>query len=154
MLCTQTLSHVWVFENPWTVASRLLCPWDSSGMNAGVGCCFLPQGVFQTQALNLSLLHWQADSLPAIEPSGLQSMRSQWEGCTQQVESKPHLPQLEKSPCSNRDPAKPKSNNKQIKRNIQYQYWTSLLLIITNEILLLAGLMVYKWFVIWDCSSK
>ena len=30
----------------------------------GVGCHFLLQGIFLTQGLNLSLLHWQTDSLP------------------------------------------------------------------------------------------
>ena len=29
---------------PWTVAPRLLCPWDSPGNNTGAGCHFLPQG--------------------------------------------------------------------------------------------------------------
>ena len=28
---------------PWTVATRLLCPWNSSGKNTGVGCHFLLQ---------------------------------------------------------------------------------------------------------------
>ena len=32
--------------------------------NTGVGCHFLLQGIFLTQGLNPSLLHWQADSLP------------------------------------------------------------------------------------------
>ena len=36
--------------------SRLLCPWDFSGKNTGVGCHFLLQGIFLTQELNLSLL--------------------------------------------------------------------------------------------------
>ena len=47
--------------------SRLLCPWDFLGQNAGVGCHFLLQGTFLTQGSNLHLLyllHWQADSLP------------------------------------------------------------------------------------------
>ena len=44
--------------------ARLLCPWDSPGKNAGVGCHFLLQGIFPTQGVNLCLLHWQADSLP------------------------------------------------------------------------------------------
>ena len=51
---------------------RILCPWDFSGKNTGVGCCFLLQGIFPTQGSNLSLLcllHWQADSLP-IKPLG------------------------------------------------------------------------------------
>ena len=32
--------------------------------NTGVGCHFLPQGIFLTQGSNLSLLHWQANSSP------------------------------------------------------------------------------------------
>ena len=34
-------SCVRVFVTPWTVALRLLCPWDSPGKNTGVGCHFL-----------------------------------------------------------------------------------------------------------------
>ena len=34
----------------------LLCPWDFSGKNIGVGCHSL-QGIFPTQGLNLGLLH-------------------------------------------------------------------------------------------------
>ena len=41
----------------WTVAPRLLCPWDFPGKNTGVGCCFLLQGVFPTRGSNLGLLH-------------------------------------------------------------------------------------------------
>ena len=37
--------------------SRLLCPWNSLGKNTGVGSHALLQGIFPTQALNLSLLH-------------------------------------------------------------------------------------------------
>ena len=51
----------------WTVATRLLCPWDSPGKNTGEGCHCLLQGIFLTQGSNLHfpcLLHWQADSLP------------------------------------------------------------------------------------------
>ena len=33
-----------------------------------MGCHFLLQGTFQTQGLNLCLLHWQADSLPLAPP--------------------------------------------------------------------------------------
>ena len=40
------------------------CPWDFLGKNTGVGCHFLFQGIFPTQGSNLSLLRWQADSLP------------------------------------------------------------------------------------------
>ena len=48
---------------------RLLCPWNFTGKNTGVGCSFLLQGIFPTQGLNpilLCLLHWQADSLALI----------------------------------------------------------------------------------------
>ena len=41
----------------WTVPTRLLCPWNSSGKNIEVGCLSLLQRIFQTQGLNLSLLH-------------------------------------------------------------------------------------------------
>ena len=47
--------------------ARLLCPWDSSGYNTGVGCHALLQGIFLTQGSNphlLCLLHWQLGSLP------------------------------------------------------------------------------------------
>ena len=37
--------------------ARLLCPWDSSGKNAGVGYHFLLQGIFLAQGSNPSLLH-------------------------------------------------------------------------------------------------
>ena len=59
-------SRVRLFAALWTVARRLLCPWDSPGKNAGVGCCALLQGSFPTQGSNLHLLHllhWQAGSL-------------------------------------------------------------------------------------------
>ena len=52
--------------------ARLLCPWNFSNKNTGVGCHFLLQGVFLTQGLNpclLRLLHWQGDSLPLM-PAG------------------------------------------------------------------------------------
>ena len=37
--------------------ARLLCPWDSPGKNAGVGCHALLQGIFLTQGLNQGPLH-------------------------------------------------------------------------------------------------
>ena len=42
---------------PWTLPARLLCPWDFSGKNTGVGCYFLFQGIFPTQWSNPCLLH-------------------------------------------------------------------------------------------------
>ena len=51
--------------------SRLLCPWDSPGMNTGVGCHAPLQGISPTQGPNLRLLrllHWQVGSLPLVPP--------------------------------------------------------------------------------------
>ena len=45
----------------------LLCPWNFSGKNTGAGCHFLLQEIFLIQGSHphlLSLLHWQADSVP------------------------------------------------------------------------------------------
>ena len=50
---------------------RLLCLWNSLGKNTGVGCRFLPQGIFPTQGSNPSvfcLLSWQVDSLSLALP--------------------------------------------------------------------------------------
>ena len=69
-----TLSHfscVWLSATLWTVAVKLLCPWDSPGKNTGVGCHFLLQGIFLTQGSNphlLRLFHWQVGSLPLAPP--------------------------------------------------------------------------------------
>ena len=49
--------------------AKHLYPRNFLGKNTGVHCHFLFQEIFPTQGSNLSLLHWQADSLPA-EPSG------------------------------------------------------------------------------------
>ena len=37
--------------------AKILCPWDSPGQNAGVGCHALFQCIFPTQGLNPVLLH-------------------------------------------------------------------------------------------------
>ena len=52
-------------------APRVLCPWDSPGKNAGMGCHFLLQGIFPTQGSNsnlLHLLHGLAGSVPLTPP--------------------------------------------------------------------------------------
>ena len=43
---------------------EILCPWDSSGKNTGVGSHSILQGIFLTQETNPFLLHWQVGSLP------------------------------------------------------------------------------------------
>ena len=67
MTCAESLSRVWLFATHGLWPARFLCPWDFPGKNAGVGCHFLLQGIFLTQESIphiMSLLHWQADSLP------------------------------------------------------------------------------------------
>ena len=48
--------HAWIIVHQ----SRT---WDFLGKNTGGGCHFLPYGIFFTQGLNPSLLHWQGNSL-------------------------------------------------------------------------------------------
>ena len=63
---TQSLSRVRLC-NPWISICQAPLSWDFSGKNTGVGCHALLQGIFLTQGSNqrlLSLLYWQADSLP------------------------------------------------------------------------------------------
>ena len=57
-LCAQlVICCVQLSATPWTVATWLLCPWDSPGRNTGVGCHSLLQGIFLTQGSKLGLLH-------------------------------------------------------------------------------------------------
>ena len=51
------------------LSARVLCPWNSPGKNTGVCCHSLLQGIFLSQGLSMSLLHWQADSVLS-EPPG------------------------------------------------------------------------------------
>ena len=53
----KSLSRVRLFATLWTVAPRLLRPWDFLGKNTGVGCHFLLQGIFLTQGSNSGLPH-------------------------------------------------------------------------------------------------
>ena len=51
------LNRVQLFATPWTVAYQVPPSMGFSRQNTGVGCCFLLQGIFPTQGLNLGLLH-------------------------------------------------------------------------------------------------
>ena len=62
------LSRAQLFVTPWTVPTKLLCPWNSPDKNTGMGCHFLLQGIFLTQGSN-QLSCTEADSLPS-EPPG------------------------------------------------------------------------------------
>ena len=74
---SRRVGHDWVTELNWTdlQPAGLLCPWDFSGKNTGVGCHSLLQGIFPTQGSNfcplcllyctLILYHWAIkDALP------------------------------------------------------------------------------------------
>ena len=64
----KSLSRVQLFLTPWTVADRLLRPWDFPGK--GTGCHFLLQRIFLTQGPNSGLPALQANALPS-EPLGI-----------------------------------------------------------------------------------
>ena len=49
-------SRVRFFATLWTVAARLVCPWDSPGKDIRVGCHALLQEIFLTQGSNPHLL--------------------------------------------------------------------------------------------------
>ena len=51
-------SRVWLFAPHGLQSTRLVCPWDSPGKSTGVGCCFLLQGIFPTQASNTHTSDW------------------------------------------------------------------------------------------------
>ena len=53
----QSLSCAQLFATPWTITTRLLCPWYFPGKNPGVGCHFLLQETFLTKGLNPGLPH-------------------------------------------------------------------------------------------------
>ena len=57
LCCVQSLSHVWPFVTPWTVAHRLLCPWRISRQGYWSELQALLQGIFPTQGSNPGLPH-------------------------------------------------------------------------------------------------
>ena len=66
LVCVQSLQLCWTLCGP--VNCRLLCPWDSPGKNAGVGCHFHLQGIGDQTHVSCISLHWQEDSLPLSHP--------------------------------------------------------------------------------------
>ena len=79
--CVFSLSYVWFFENPSTVACQfsLFMARNVPGRNTRVDCHFLLQGIFQTKGLNphlLHLLHWQANLLSLFHLGSLMSVRT------------------------------------------------------------------------------
>ena len=56
-VCFKSLQSCLTLCNPHGLQpTRLLCPWDSLGKNARVGCHFLLQGIFLIQGLNPCLM--------------------------------------------------------------------------------------------------
>ena len=53
----KSLSLVWLFATPWTVAYQALLSMGFSGQEYSVSCHFLLQEIFLTQGLNLGLPH-------------------------------------------------------------------------------------------------
>ena len=99
-LVSSSIKYVWVCVCVCAQLCLTLCdPTDCNppgcsvhgsfwAKNTGVGCHFLPQGIFLTQGLNphLScLLHWQADSLSLCP---LASLSIKWEGDKSRVVSR------------------------------------------------------------------
>ena len=87
MFCECVVTSVVSDSGPYGLwSTRLHCPWDSPGKNTGMDGHALLQGISLTQGSNLSLLsllHWQADSLP-LEPPGkpmdvLSCLVAQWD---------------------------------------------------------------------------
>ena len=69
------------------MSARLLCPWDFSGKNTGVGCHFLLQGIIPTQGSNLHFQHCRqspemqicnADRFFTSEPPGKPASSCYW----------------------------------------------------------------------------
>ena len=64
-VCVYTHTHVHACSvvsdsaTSWTVAHRLLCPWNSPVKNTGLGCHSLLKGIFPTQGSILGLLYFR-----------------------------------------------------------------------------------------------
>ena len=78
-VCAHVFIRVQLFATYGLYPARLLCPWHFSGKDAGVGCCFLLQGIFLTQGLNPSFLcflycKWILYSEPPGKPWSLSEL--------------------------------------------------------------------------------
>ena len=65
-VCTQSLSHVWLFATPWTVAHQAPLSMGFSRQEYGSGLLFLfARDLYsRDQTCELHLPNWQAGSLP------------------------------------------------------------------------------------------
>ena len=53
----KSLSCIWLFSTPWTIAHQAPPSMEFSRQDTGVGCHFLLQGIFLTQRWNPGFLH-------------------------------------------------------------------------------------------------
>ena len=75
-VCSQSLSHVWLFETPRTIAHQAPLSMEFSRQEHWNGVPFSTSGIFPTHGLNphlWHLMHWQADSLPLHNPGSRSS---------------------------------------------------------------------------------
>ena len=63
VVVVQSLSHAQLLQPHGLQPTSLLCPWDSSGKNTGVGCHFFLQGISRGSAAMQAALALQAGSL-------------------------------------------------------------------------------------------
>ena len=71
--CRSIMSN---FSTPWTVATRILYPWDSPSNNTGVGCHALFQGIIPAQESNPGVLHCRQTLYHLSHPGSL--LRTKW----------------------------------------------------------------------------
>ena len=74
------------FATSWAVACE-----DFPGKNTGMGCHSLLPGIFPTQELNMCLLHWQTESLPASREALLRNWSLAKENVPNQDDALSHL---------------------------------------------------------------
>ena len=63
-VCAQSLSHVWLFCDPMDISPPAPLSKEFSRQEYWSGLPFPPPGDLPNPGTELSLLHWQADSLP------------------------------------------------------------------------------------------
>ena len=107
---TMVLSHAVVSDSlqpSRPQPARLLCPWDSSGKNTGMGCHFLLQGILLTQGSNqhlLALQLWLAVSLPLVPPEKPQQYDNHFSRSVVSDSLRPHGSQHARPPCPSPTP--------------------------------------------------
>ena len=74
-------SVYWLLATAWIAAYQVSLSMASPGKDTGVGCHAHLQGIFLAQGSNpslLSFLHWQAGSLPLVQPGYIYKSLPWW----------------------------------------------------------------------------